>query len=397
MKALNCAVVFVAAILMVSFGCANDGPTAPSTPGDTAVSTPVNAPSAAVRSTPASFDATSSLRHDINDGFNAYDFTATYDGSMLTLTLTEDEMRSMREASKPHRNRTITVGICPNEPRRISQACGDPIWQGSMRLADRLTLPAIPLASCNGWIVVNAAELYDDRYDGWRNAPCPRPDSEPVGSDGTGTGWPNYNEFECGEDDDIGDPRRNQACEQEKEQVPPPPPLSPPSRWSLTYESGWDGRVGPILPCLVTGGTVANFCFDGDEGEIRLLLGVGSRPGPPRFGPGPGMGNPDNTETMGRQQAVVRYNASPAAGWTTEQARLASARRYVGFLAPLACEAEGGIYRQGSVEVFPAVNPTRLAGAVDGWEYTPNRTQTGYNYGARPVYQWRATCDEPPR
>ena len=159
-------------------------------------------PSTSVRTTPASFDTTS-LRHDINEGFNAYDFAASYDGSMLTLVLTEDEMRSMDEAGKPHRNRTITVGICPNEPHHISQACGDPIWQGSMRLADRLELPAIPLASCNGWIVVNAAEMSDDRYDGWRNAPCPVPDGGPVGSDGTGDVWPDYSEY------DPNDPRAN--------------------------------------------------------------------------------------------------------------------------------------------------------------------------------------------
>ena len=103
-----------------------------------------------------------------------------------------DDMPDMREASKPHRNRLITVGTCPVEPHHSLQACGDPIWERSMRLAGRLELEPIPLASCEGWIVVNAAELYDDKYDGWRNAPCPTVDDDAVSSDGTGSGWPEY-------------------------------------------------------------------------------------------------------------------------------------------------------------------------------------------------------------
>ena len=318
---------------------------------------------------------------------------------MLTLTLTEDEMRSMREASKPHRNRTITVGICTSEPRRISQACGDPIWQGSMRLADTLALPAIPLASCNGWIVVNADEMFDDRYDGWRNAPCPRPDSEPVGSDGTGTGWTDYNRLECGEDNDIGDPRRNQACEQEEVQVPPPP-APPPSRWPLTYVGSWAAdRVGPISTCILNyGETVANYCFDASEEYaepalqlILELLADNIHPGASFFGPD---GTPPaSSENIARQRARAAYDASPAPGWGTEPERRASATAYAEHLAAIRCEAEGGVFRQGSVEVFPAVNPS---GAVDGWDYSRNlRTDTTFQYGARPVYQWRATCDEP--
>ena len=125
--------------------------------------------------------------------FNAYDFQASWDGSMLHLALIEDEMRSMREASKPHRNRLITVETCPGEPHHALQSCGAPIWSGTRMLTGRLELPPIPLAECEGWIVVNAAELSDDQYDGWRNAPCPDPDGEtPVGSDGSGEGWPEY-------------------------------------------------------------------------------------------------------------------------------------------------------------------------------------------------------------
>ena len=110
-------------------------------------------------------------------------------------------MSGMREASKPHRNRTITVEICSSEPKLITRSCGDQIWRGSVVLSGTVNLDPIPLASCNGWITVNAAELSDDRNEGWRNAPCPMPDSEPVGSDGTGATWPDYDGY------DPDDPR----------------------------------------------------------------------------------------------------------------------------------------------------------------------------------------------
>ena len=69
-------------------------------------------------------------------------------------------------------------------------------------LSGTVNLDPIPLASCDGWITVYAAELSDDRNDGWRNAPCPQPDGNPVGSDGTGAGWPDYSEYD--EDDPRG-------------------------------------------------------------------------------------------------------------------------------------------------------------------------------------------------
>ena len=101
-------------------------------------------------------------------------------------------MRSMREASKPHRNRLISVEHCPVEPHHALQTCGEPIWTGTRMLAGRIELPPISLAACDGWIVAHAAELYDDNRDGWRNAPCPTPGGGTVGSDGTGDGWPDY-------------------------------------------------------------------------------------------------------------------------------------------------------------------------------------------------------------
>ena len=195
MITLNNVVLFVL-VLFVAFGSVacgdSDSPTAPSSVSSTTMADapPSFGPSTPVRTMPASFDA-DNLRPDAR-GWNAYDFNASWDGRMLRLVLVEDRMRDMREASKPHRNRLITVGTCPVEPHHSLQACGDPIWQGSMRLAGRLELDPIPLASCEGWIVVNAAELSDDKYDGWRNAPCPTTDDDAVSSDGTGSGWPEY-------------------------------------------------------------------------------------------------------------------------------------------------------------------------------------------------------------
>ena len=207
MRTLNYVVLVLVLVSFgfVSFGCGDsDSPTAPSVMQD-APSVRSTAPSTPVQAMPASFDP-DGLRHDIRDGFNAYEFSASYDGSMLTLTLTEDEMINMREASKPHRNRTITVEICPSEPKLATLACGDQIWRGSLMLSGTVELDPIPLASCNGWITVTAAELSDDRNDGWRNAPCPRPNGVPVGSDGTGAGWPDYRDTD---EYDPGDSRAN--------------------------------------------------------------------------------------------------------------------------------------------------------------------------------------------
>ena len=113
---------------------------------------------------------------------------------MLSLALVEDEMRSMREASKPHRMRRVTVGHCPVEPHHALQSCGRALWTGRVRLAGRVELDPIALPACEGWIVVHADELFDDVRDGWRNAPCPAAGGGAVGSDGSGDGWPDYPE-----------------------------------------------------------------------------------------------------------------------------------------------------------------------------------------------------------
>ena len=84
MKTLNNVVLFVL-VLFVAFGSVacgdSDSPTAPST--TMADAPPSFGPSTPVRTTPASFDA-DNLRPDAR-GWNAYDFTASWDGRMLGL------------------------------------------------------------------------------------------------------------------------------------------------------------------------------------------------------------------------------------------------------------------------------------------------------------------------
>ena len=174
---------------------------------------------------------------DARYGPNAYDFFATWDGSALNVALVEDAMAGMRRASQPHRMRAIEVFHCNSEPRHVLQTCGAPLYSGTLQLAGRLELPPIDLAACASreWLVVTAAELSDDRYDGWRNAPCPRPNGVAVGSDGTGPGW------DRGE---HGPPERNfPEPEPEPEAEPAPTPPSgpaptPPSGPAPTPPSG---------------------------------------------------------------------------------------------------------------------------------------------------------------
>ena len=192
-------------------GCADmDGPTAPTAPtAAMADAAPTFVPAAPDTSTlpvsPVAFDG---LRPDIQEGYNAYNFGAAWNGSILRIALEADEMRSMREASKPHRNRWFTAWICPTEPHHILQSCGDPILQQQVYFIDTnvVYLQDVPLPSCDGWIVVQGDELSDDKYIGWRNAPCPRPDGESISiSDGSSGPWTDYDTLP------HDDPRRNEA------------------------------------------------------------------------------------------------------------------------------------------------------------------------------------------
>ena len=197
MTTLNNVVAFVLVLASFGFvlGCGDDSsPTAPSVMQEAPPSVRATAPSTPVMgATPASFDA--DLRTvapgDARYGPNAYDFYAHMDSGMLHVALVEDAMQTMRNASQPHRMRQVDVYHVTSEPRHVLQTQGDPIYSGTVRLSGRLELPPLSIPSCapHEWIVVQAAELSDDRYDGWRNAPCPQPDGVVVGSDGTGPGW----------------------------------------------------------------------------------------------------------------------------------------------------------------------------------------------------------------
>ena len=195
MKTLNrvVLVLVLASFGFASFGCGDDSssPVAPSsTPMMEAPSyAPAGAPS--VRPVSSSPDVDTVAPGDGRYGPNAYDFFAHVDSGMLRVALVEDAMATMRTASQPHRMRQVEVYHVISEPRHVLQTHGDPLYTGTVQLSGRLELPPIAVESCapHEWIVVQAAEMSDDRYDGWRNAPCPQPGGVVVGSDGSGPGW----------------------------------------------------------------------------------------------------------------------------------------------------------------------------------------------------------------
>ena len=195
MRTLNYVVLVLvlASFGFVSFGCGDDS-SSPVSPSSTPMAeAPSYAPmgSPAVRSASYSPDADTVDPGDARYGPNAYDFYAHMDSGMLHVALVEDAMQTMRNASQPHRMRQVDVYHVTSEPRHVLQTHGDPIYSGTVRLSGRLELPPIAIDGCaaHEWIIVQAAELSDDRYDGWRNAPCPQPDGVVVGSDGSGPGW----------------------------------------------------------------------------------------------------------------------------------------------------------------------------------------------------------------
>ena len=173
---------------------------------------------------------------DARYGPNAYDFFAHVDSGMLHVALVEDAMATMRTASQPHRMRLVEVYHVTSEPRHVLQTHGDPLYTGTVRLSGRLELPPIAVESCapHEWIVVTAAELSDDRYDGWRNAPCPQPGGAVVGSDGSGPGW---------ERSERGAPERDFPPEPEK--------LTITNLENKSYERG---AVIEAFRIMVTGG-----------------------------------------------------------------------------------------------------------------------------------------------
>ena len=112
----------------------------------------------------------------------------------VTLTFAPVDMPGMPDAAREYRNRAVTVWQCPVEPHHVGQTCGEPVFRDSFAF---LGSPSrtFPLADCAGWLVVEAAELSDDRHDGWRNAPLScRTDDEgravaSANTNGGGDGW----------------------------------------------------------------------------------------------------------------------------------------------------------------------------------------------------------------
>ncbi len=127
-------------------------------------------------------------------GFNAYDARIEYRDGEVTITFVPVDMPKMPDAAREYRNRAVTVWQCPVEPHHVSQACGEPVFRDSFAFAGSPSR-TFPLADCAGWLVIEAAELSDDFYDGWRNAPLAcRQDEEgrtvaDVDTGGGGAGW----------------------------------------------------------------------------------------------------------------------------------------------------------------------------------------------------------------
>ena len=132
----------------------------------------------------------------VSDDFNAYNAQIEYVDGEVTITFVPVDMPRMPPAAGAHRNRAVTVRHCPVEPHHVGQVCGDgaPVFRDSFAFmgspSRTFTLPG-----CSGWLVIEVAELSDDRYDGWRNAPLSCRTDEAgravasVDTDGNGDGW----------------------------------------------------------------------------------------------------------------------------------------------------------------------------------------------------------------
>ena len=128
-----------------------------------------------------------------SDGFNAYDARIEYRDGEVTITFVPVDMPGMRRASGAHRNRAVTVWQCPVEPHHVGQTCGAPVFRDSFAFEGSPSR-TFPLADCAGWLVIEAAELSDDFYAGWRNAPlsCRQDEEGRTVADvdtGGGAGW----------------------------------------------------------------------------------------------------------------------------------------------------------------------------------------------------------------
>ena len=286
---------------------------------------------------------------------NAYNFFASWDGEMLSLELVEDDMRSMREASKPHRMRRVEVGLCPSEPHHNEQRCGAaPLWAGSVQLMDTVALDPMPLAACEGWITVHAAELSDDarNRNGWRNAPCPTPDGARVGSEGTGGVWPRY------EDNDPDDTPA----------APAPPPMPTTVRlynvgtgadaWEPNVFAAFEGNtfLGAQLAVRVVSSTENSACTAANP-SVRLFGSFAALTDPVR---------------IQQNSGTARAAGSSYVEWTIPTGNVAN----VPTLTTL--RYEGGAPRHVATDTLAAGTWTREAGAAlwtnPRWEVVPADT-----------------------
>ena len=104
------------------------------------------------------------------DGFNAYNARIEYVDGEVTVTFVPVDMSGMPRAAGAHRNRAVTIRHCPVEPHHVGQVCGKPVFQDSFAFMGSPSR-TFTMSECSGWLIIEAAELSDDRYDGWRNAP----------------------------------------------------------------------------------------------------------------------------------------------------------------------------------------------------------------------------------
>ena len=134
------------------------------------------------------------LQAGSRDGFNAYNARIEYVDGEVTITFAPVDMPDMPNAAREYRRRAVTVWRCPVEPHHVGQRCGAPVFEDSFAFAGSPSRTFM-LPDCAGWLVMEAAELSDDRSDGWRNVPLAcRQDEEgrtvtSVDTDGNGAGW----------------------------------------------------------------------------------------------------------------------------------------------------------------------------------------------------------------
>ena len=195
----NCFLITVMAVA-VAIACSGDDDSSSSPLQPSPLTTPAGAgPRGFAGGPPAGADAAGAGIAQLApppDDFNAYNAQIEYMDGEVTITFVPVDMSRMPPAAGAHRNRAVTVRHCPVEPHHVGQVCGDgaPVFQDSFAFMGSPSR-TFAMPECSGWLVIEAAELSDDRYDGWRSAPLScRTDDQgravaSVDTDGNGDGW----------------------------------------------------------------------------------------------------------------------------------------------------------------------------------------------------------------